>query len=73
MEYSLTNPQNSIWLTEKFYPNTSINNISGYTYISEVVDFKALTQAVNEVIKTNDAMRIKIKEENNKCVQEMGQ
>lgn len=69
MEYSLTNPQNSIWLTEKFYPNTSINNISGYTYISEVVDFKALTQAVNEVIKTNDAMRIKIKEENNKCVQ----
>ena len=69
MEYSLTNPQNSIWLTEKFYPNTSINNISGYTYISEVVDFKALTQAVNEVIKTNDAMRIKIKEENNKYVQ----
>lgn len=69
MEYSLTNPQNSIWLTEKFYPNTSINNISGYTYISEVVDFKALTRAVNEVIKTNDAMRIKIKEENNKCVQ----
>lgn len=69
MEYSLTNPQNSIWLTEKFYQNTPINNISGYTYISEVVDFDVLTQAINEVIKTNDAMRIKIKEENDKCVQ----
>lgn len=69
MNYSLTNPQNSIWLTEKFYSGKPINNISGYTYISEEVDFKALTKAINEVVKTNDAMRIKIKEENNSCIQ----
>lgn len=69
MDYSLTNPQNSIWLTEKFYNGTSINNISGYTYISEKVDFKILNKAINEVVKTNDAMRIKIKEKDNSCIQ----
>lgn len=69
MNYSLTNPQNSIWLTEKFYNNTSINNISGSAYIDEIIDFEALKHAINEVIKTNDAMRIKIKEEGNSCIQ----
>lgn len=69
MDYSLTNPQNSIWLTEKFYSGTSINNISGTAYINEIIDFKYLKQAINEVIKTNDAMRIKIKEEGNSCIQ----
>lgn len=69
MEYSLTNPQNSIWLTEKFYSGTSINNISGYNYIDEPVNFNILSKAINEVVKLNDAMRIKVKEENNSCIQ----
>ena len=54
MNYSLTNPQKSIWFTEKFYSGTAINNISGYTYISEKVNFDILKRAINEVIKTND-------------------
>ena len=69
MNYSLTNPQNSIWLTEKFYTNTSVNNICGYLYISETVDFGVLKQSINEVVKTNDAMRLMLKEDNNTCVQ----
>ena len=69
MNYPLTNPQNSIWLTEKFYTDTSVNNICGYVYISDCVDFNALKKAINELIKTNDSMRLKFKEENNSCVQ----
>lgn len=69
MSYSLTNPQNSIWLTEKFYTGTSVNNICGYVYISDSVDFNALKKAINELVKTNDNMRLKFKEENNSCVQ----
>jgi surfactin family lipopeptide synthetase B len=69
MENSLTNPQNSIWLTEKFYSGTSINNISVYNYIAEPVNFNILSKAINEVVKLNDAMRIKVKEKNNSCIQ----
>ena len=69
MSYSLTNPQNSIWLTEKFYTGTSVNNICGYVYISDSVDFNALKKAINELVKTNDNMRLKFKEENNSCIQ----
>ena len=69
MDYLLTNPQKSIWLTEKVYSGTSINNISGYTYIDEDVEFNVLKKAINEVIKLNDSMRIKIKEDKDSCVQ----
>ena len=69
MNYLLTNPQKSIWLTEKVYSGTSINNISGYTYIDEDVDLDVLKRAINEVIKSNDAMRIKIKEDKDSCTQ----
>ena len=69
MNYPLTNPQNSIWLTEKFYTGTSVNNICGYVYISDSVNFTALKRAINELAKTNDSMRLKFKEENSSCVQ----
>ena len=69
MNYLLTNPQKSIWLTEKVYSGTSINNISGYTYIDEDVEFNVLKKAINEVIKLNDSMRIKVEENQNSCVQ----
>ena len=69
MNYSLTNPQNSIWLTEKFYTGTSVNNICGYVYVSDIVNFDAFKKAINELVKTNDSMRLKFKEENNSCIQ----
>ena len=69
MGHLLTNPQNSIWLTEKFFKGTSVNNICGYVYIKEEVNFDVLKKAINELVKTNDSMRFKFKEENGKCIQ----
>ena len=45
--YDLTSSQNSIWLTEEFMSNTNINNVAGYLYINEKVDFGALEKALN--------------------------
>lgn len=33
--YDLTNPQKSIWNTEQFFKNTSVNNIGGTIIIKE--------------------------------------
>ena len=57
-KYKLTNPQESIWLINKFYENTSISNLSGTLLIHEKVDFDKLTKAINIFIEKNDAMRI---------------
>ena len=69
MGHLLTNPQNSIWLTENYYKGTSVNNICGYVYIKDEVNFDVLKKAINELVKTNDSMRFKFKEENSICVQ----
>ena len=67
--YNLTNPQKSIWVTEKFYQGTAINTISGYIHITTQVNFDVLKDAIHEIIKTNDAMRLKVKEKDSSCVQ----
>ena len=67
--YNLTNPQKSIWVTEKFYQGTAINTISGYIHITTQVNFDVLKDAIHEIIKTNDAMRLKVKEKDSACVQ----
>ena len=59
--YSLSNPQKSIWLTEQFHENTNVNNVSGYLIINEKVNLDILEQAVNSYIRANDAVRIRIK------------
>ena len=69
MNYSLTKSQNSIWLTEKFFNGSSVNNICAYMYIKDEVNFDVLKKAINELVKTNEAMRLKFKEENNSCYQ----
>ena len=61
--YDLTNPQKSIWYTEQFFKNTSVNNIGAFIYIKENIDFDILKKAVNEVVKSNDSMRFKFKNE----------
>ena len=43
---SLTYPQKSILLTERFYKNASINNICGTAIIDSVLDFDALNNAI---------------------------
>ena len=51
MGHLLTNPQNSIWLTEKFFKGTSVNNVCGYVYIKDEVNFDVLKKSINELIK----------------------
>lgn len=58
--FKLTNPQKSIWLTEKFYPNTSIGNICGTFFIDEELNVEILEKTINFFIKNNDALRAKI-------------
>ena len=57
--YDLTSSQDSIWLTEEYISNTSINNMGGYLYIHSKVDFKALNDAINLFIKYNDAPKLR--------------
>ena len=67
--FDLTIPQKSIWNTEKFYKDTSIANVSGTGKIDEIVDFNMLENAINIVVERNDALRIRIKIQNNKPMQ----
>lgn len=59
--YGLTNPQKSIWVTEKFYNNCSINNICGTAIIKEKVDFEKLSEAIKIVCKKYDNFMLEIK------------
>ncbi len=60
--YDLTNPQKSIWLTEQFYKGSTINNLCGTVSISEVIDFTKLNEAINILVRDNDALRIHLKQ-----------
>ena len=53
----LTEQQKNILNTELFYRGTAINNIGGYVFIEENVDFKLLNQALNTYIKYTDSCR----------------
>lgn len=67
--FDLTIPQRSIWNTEKFYKDTSIANVSGTGNINETIDFNILEKAINIVVERNDALRIRIKIQDNKPMQ----
>ena len=55
--YELSKPQEAIWLTEQYFKNTNINDISCYADFSEKtdnVDFDKLKKAINnKVINEN--------------------
>lgn len=55
--YKLTTPQKSIFITEQYYKNTNINNVSGYLHICENVNTDKLEQAINKFIKENEQIR----------------
>ena len=59
-KYSLTYPQQSIYLTEQFYKNTNVNNICGTVIIESKTDFDILKKAINYVVMQNDSFRIHI-------------
>lgn len=56
----LTYPQQNIWLVEKTNSNLPINSIVGTIEINEGFNEEICNEAINWVIKNNDAMRINI-------------
>ncbi len=68
-EYELTNPQKSIYLMEKYFQNTTINNICASIYIKQNVDLKLLNTAINYFIQNNDSFKIRFKQVNSELVQ----
>ena len=63
--YDLTFPQENIWLVNKLFNSSKTNLITGIININKGFNEINCAKAVNLVIKNNDALRIKIKVENN--------
>ncbi|MFZ3131936.1 MAG: AMP-binding protein, partial [Desulfosporosinus sp.] len=58
--YPLTSAQKSIWVADNLYPGTSQAILSATAIIREEIDFAVMNEAVNFVIKHNDALRIQL-------------
>lgn len=58
--YPLTNAQKSIWVADNLYPGTSQAISSATTIIHDKLDFGLMNEALNLVIKNNDALRIRL-------------
>lgn len=67
--YNLTTPQANIWNLQKFYENTSIQNICGAVLYEELLDRKLLEQAINEEIRLQSGLRLRFIEESGTPVQ----
>ncbi len=66
---NLTSPQNSIWLTDKFYDSSSLFNLGGTLLIHQKVYFDILERAINLFIKKNDGMRLSFELQGDKTYQ----
>lgn len=62
--YPLTQPQKSIWFTEKVFPGTSIGNIIGSIKTKNELDFSLVEKSFNIIVEKNEGMRLKIIEKN---------
>ena len=65
--FNLTEPQKAILSTEQFFPNTSINNISGRVVINSKIDVKLLEKAINIFVEKNRNIRYQFNQ-NNDCI-----
>lgn len=55
--YDLTNPQNSILMSELFYGEQHIFIIPAWATIKSEINYELLEKAINNVVKNNDALR----------------
>ena len=55
--FNLTGPQKAIINMEQFYPNTSMNTISGIVTIRDKVDFSLLKKAIHLFVKSTNNIR----------------
>ncbi|MCX8130378.1 MAG: amino acid adenylation domain-containing protein [Clostridia bacterium] len=67
--YPLSHPQKRIWYVENAYPDTSLHNIGGYAKINGKVDFELLEESIEIFINKNEAVRLRLKEENGEIKQ----
>ncbi len=67
--YELTDPQKNIYLREKYYDGTPINNISFTYYIHKELNIEICKKTINKIIEYNDGLRIRISLKNDKPVQ----
>ncbi|MED1738743.1 amino acid adenylation domain-containing protein [Bacillus swezeyi] len=60
--YPLTHAQRRIWYTEKFYPATSVSNLSGFGKLKSEsgIDPGILTEAIRQFVRTNETMRFRL-------------
>ncbi|WP_248802875.1 amino acid adenylation domain-containing protein [Pseudomonas sp. MWU13-2100] len=58
--YPLTAPQLDIWLDQTLHGETPLYNIGGYARINGVVDAARLQQAIDQVVRDHDALRIQL-------------
>lgn len=65
VKHKLTIPQENIYLVESSNNNTNMNNIFGVFKICKKLDIEILKVVMNKIIENNDALRIKIIENNN--------
>ena len=63
--FELTNHQKSIWYTEQFYSDTTVNNICTSGTVYGEINENLLKQAINNVVKQNDSFRIHVVLDNN--------
>ncbi|WP_156856518.1 non-ribosomal peptide synthetase [Oceanobacillus sp. AG] len=71
--YPLTDAQQRIWNTEILYPNTALCLLSGIIKIKAPINKDLLEKSINNVIKENDSLRIKLFQEGNEtkqCIEE---
>ena len=67
--YELTIPQKSIWLTEQYFQNTTINNICGSLIIEENVNLNILNKAINIFVENNDSFCLRFKKSGSDLLQ----
>lgn len=65
----LTSPQRNILFREEYYKGTAINNVASVSYIKKELDPIFIEKAVNKVIESNDALRLRIIKEEGKAYQ----
>ena len=68
--YELTYPQKSIWLTEQYFQDTTINNICGSLIIKQNTDLNLLNTAINLFIQNNDSFQLRFKHKKENLLQD---
>ena len=58
--YSLTQPQQRIWLTQNIYPSSTMFNIGGTTIIEGNIDIKMMVKALKKIVKKYDVFQIRL-------------